>query len=60
MSCPMCGETTNPTYRPFCSSRCANQDLAKWLNGSYSTPITDPEDVEIALEEAEKSLSSKH
>lgn len=23
------------TYRPFCSKRCANIDLARWMNGGY-------------------------
>ncbi|MDE4134217.1 DNA gyrase inhibitor YacG [Phaeobacter sp. QD34_3] len=58
MSCPLCGEETTPTYRPFCSKRCADRDLARWLNGSYAVPSQDPEDIEKALEETEKALSS--
>ncbi|MEX0277277.1 MAG: DNA gyrase inhibitor YacG [Ruegeria sp.] len=46
MSCPICGENTVPTYRPFCSKRCADLDLAKWLNGSYAIPSQREEDVE--------------
>ncbi|MBY5977393.1 DNA gyrase inhibitor YacG [Phaeobacter italicus] len=60
MSCPICGEETRREYRPFCSRRCADVDLAKWLNGAYATPRTDPEDIEIALEEAEKAQETKH
>jgi hypothetical protein len=26
-------------YRPFCSRRCADVDLARWLNGSYAIPV---------------------
>lgn len=35
MSCPVCQKPTEPRYRPFCSRRCADIDLARWLNGSY-------------------------
>lgn len=38
MSCPICGKETVPKYRPFCSKRCADVDLARWLNGSYVIP----------------------
>ncbi|RWR11051.1 DNA gyrase inhibitor YacG [Paenirhodobacter populi] len=38
MSCPICHKETDPKYRPFCSKRCADIDLAKWLNGSYVIP----------------------
>lgn len=38
MSCPVCQKPTDPTYRPFCSKRCADVDLGRWLNGSYAIP----------------------
>ena len=38
MSCPICGDDTVVKFRPFCSKRCADIDLAKWLNGSYAVP----------------------
>ena len=38
MSCPICDKDADPKYRPFCSKRCADVDLAKWLNGSYTIP----------------------
>ncbi|MFS4581353.1 DNA gyrase inhibitor YacG [Phaeobacter sp. C3_T13_0] len=60
MSCPICSEESHQDYRPFCSRRCADIDLAKWFNGAYATPSTDPEDIENALEEAEKSQEIKH
>lgn len=50
MSCPMCDGPVAATYRPFCSRRCADLDLAKWLNGSYAVPSDAPEDVEAAIE----------
>ena len=36
--CPQCGKPTAPAYRPFCSKRCADLDLGKWLNESYVLP----------------------
>lgn len=53
MSCPMCEKPTEAEYRPFCSRRCADLDLAKWFNGSYAAPSHDPEDIEAALDAAE-------
>ena len=50
MSCPICGEDTQQTFRPFCSKRCADIDLAKWLNGSYAVPSQREEDMEPEAE----------
>jgi endogenous inhibitor of DNA gyrase (YacG/DUF329 family) len=47
----MCENETVKEYRPFCSRRCADLDLAKWFNGSYAVASNDPEDID-ALEEA--------
>ena len=35
MACPICKRETDPKYRPFCSRRCADIDLGRWLTGSY-------------------------
>jgi endogenous inhibitor of DNA gyrase (YacG/DUF329 family) len=48
MSCPICARETDAKFRPFCSKRCADVDLAKWLTGSYAVPSDDPEDIEQA------------
>jgi endogenous inhibitor of DNA gyrase (YacG/DUF329 family) len=34
-SCPICGKDTQHAFRPFCSRRCADVDLAHWLAGGY-------------------------
>jgi endogenous inhibitor of DNA gyrase (YacG/DUF329 family) len=52
MSCPICTRQPDPKYRPFCSRRCADVDLAKWLGGSYAIPSDDPEDLEEAARAA--------
>ena len=38
MSCPICRKTPDPQYRPFCSRRCADVDLGRWLTGGYAIP----------------------
>ena len=58
MTCPICGAARSADYRPFCSRRCADRDLAKWLDGSYATPSTDPEDIEAAIEAAEAAATT--
>ncbi len=35
MTCPICDKPTDPDYRPFCSKRCADVDLGRWLKGTY-------------------------
>ncbi|KIC15992.1 DNA gyrase inhibitor YacG [Leisingera sp. ANG-Vp] len=59
MSCPICGGESQQSYRPFCSKRCADIDLGKWLNGAYAVPSQDPEDIENAVEEVERALASE-
>jgi uncharacterized protein len=34
--CPICRQPTDPELRPFCSRRCRDLDLARWLQGSYA------------------------
>lgn len=36
--CPICKKATVPAYRPFCSKRCADIDLGRWLKGDYAIP----------------------
>ena len=34
-ACPICGRPTVPALRPFCSRRCADLVLSRWLGGVY-------------------------
>lgn len=43
-SCPICGKPRVEEYRPFCSKRCADVDLGRWLKGDYAIPVTDDDD----------------
>ncbi len=36
--CPICSRQTEAAYRPFCSRRCADVDLSRWLGGAYAIP----------------------
>ena len=36
--CPICGKPAVPEFRPFCSKRCGDIDLGRWLNGDYRIP----------------------
>lgn len=57
MNCPICGKETVQKMRPFCSKRCADVDLARWLNGNYAVPSNDPDDIEVALDAVEQGVS---
>ncbi|MDX2258005.1 MAG: DNA gyrase inhibitor YacG [Hyphomicrobiaceae bacterium] len=37
-TCPICQAQTAPDFRPFCSRRCADIDLSRWLGGVYAVP----------------------
>ena len=52
--CPICGKPTVDPYRPFCSKRCAEVDLHRWLTGAYAIPVVeDDEKVEDGEEAVE-------
>ncbi len=36
--CPECGRAAVPEHRPFCSARCRDVDLGRWLKGMYVIP----------------------
>lgn len=44
MPCPICDKPTVEAYKPFCSKRCADVDLARWFNGVYTTPAVEMDD----------------
>ncbi len=55
----MCGKETDKKYRPFCSRRCADLDLAKWLSGSYVIPSDEPVE-ESQLPDIAAQSETKH
>ena len=42
--CPICGKPVVEASRPFCSRRCADVDLNRWLSGVYAIPVTEDEE----------------
>jgi len=42
--CALCGKPQDERYRPFCSKRCADIDLGRWLNEGYAIPGNPPPD----------------
>jgi endogenous inhibitor of DNA gyrase (YacG/DUF329 family) len=44
--CPLCGKPANEHYRPFCSNRCADIDLNRWLGGVYAIPASNADEDE--------------
>jgi len=44
--CPICGHQSAQSFHPFCSARCADVDLNRWLTGAYAIPVSPDEDNE--------------
>lgn len=42
--CPICGRPAQTETRPFCSRRCADVDLGRWLGGHYAVPTDEAPD----------------
>jgi endogenous inhibitor of DNA gyrase (YacG/DUF329 family) len=42
--CPICGKPTDEQFRPFCSRRCRDVDLNRWLSGVYAIPMREDEE----------------
>ena len=53
--CPICGKPAVDKFRPFCSRRCANVDLNRWLSGVYAAPVKEEEDEDGARPADEES-----
>jgi endogenous inhibitor of DNA gyrase (YacG/DUF329 family) len=44
--CAICGKLAVAEFRPFCSRRCADVDLNRWLSGVYAVPAVETDDEE--------------
>ena len=42
--CPVCGKPAQQATQPFCSKRCRDVDLNRWLSGTYVVPGAESED----------------
>lgn len=36
--CPVCGKPRTTEHAPFCSTRCKDRDLVRWLADGYALP----------------------
>lgn len=57
--CPICGKPAVARFKPFCSSRCADIDLGRWLKGGYVIPGEPAEESETGLPTPEDDSSNK-
>ena len=57
--CPICKDAEiEKAFRPFCSKRCADVDLHRWMGGHYAVPAVEPLDDFDA--EIETALAEQH
>ena len=42
--CPICGKPATQQFHPFCSARCKDVDLNRWLSGAYVIPASPEEE----------------
>ena len=60
VSCPICSANSVMPHSPFCSRRCAQVDLGRWLMGDYAIPAheaNDDTELNTLLEQADKDPS---
>ena len=43
-NCPICGKPQQEKTAPFCSKRCADIDLSRWLKGVYAVPVKEDDE----------------
>ena len=53
--CPICKAPTQKKFTPFCSKRCADIDLGRWLNGVYVIEGSDSPSAETDTDESPRS-----
>ncbi len=55
MPCPICDKPADRAYRPFCSRRCADVDLGRWMTESYRIPSSEEPDMDGDPDTASKA-----
>jgi endogenous inhibitor of DNA gyrase (YacG/DUF329 family) len=56
--CPICGRKSVREAYPFCSRRCADVDLGRWLTGAYAIPAGNADDQDQPDEGRRKAQSA--
>ncbi|ARO15008.1 zinc-binding protein [Ketogulonicigenium robustum] len=57
--CPICAKDAVAAFRPFCSARCADVDLGRWLGGNYRIASEDADEQKEALQEMDALIESQ-
>lgn len=57
LACPICGKDAVEAYRPFCSKRCADIDLARWFTGGYAIAGREDDEGDSATPEEQRKPS---
>jgi len=52
--CPICGRPRDPSHRPFCSKRCAEIDLGRWLKESYRVQTDESPEDEVVRKDGDE------
>ncbi|HEV2517039.1 MAG TPA: DNA gyrase inhibitor YacG [Devosia sp.] len=55
--CPICGKPSSQQHHPFCSGRCQDIDLNRWLSGSYvipAEPVEEDEDGVVTRDDGDE------
>jgi endogenous inhibitor of DNA gyrase (YacG/DUF329 family) len=52
--CPICEKPVEKAHKPFCSRRCADVDLNRWLSGNYAIPGEPDESARPSGEDGEE------
>jgi len=60
MNCPICAKDSAKAYRPFCSKRCADLDLGKWLSGAYAVASQSEDDEDELANALQEQAAKKH
>jgi len=59
LNCPICRAPAMQRYKPFCSKRCADIDLGRWITGAYVIPGNKETDTEEGAERAEATTGKE-
>ncbi|PPR08994.1 MAG: DNA gyrase inhibitor YacG [Alphaproteobacteria bacterium MarineAlpha11_Bin1] len=55
--CPVCNADRTEKFRPFCSKRCSEIDLGRWLSGNYAIPTEEvPDDFDSEISDPQCEL----
>lgn len=58
-ACPLCSKPRVEAYRPFCSKRCADVDMGRWLKEGYSIPGDETVETGDEASDAERDVWPK-